>query len=43
LSVGNKSKLEKLSIDFSGNKLNVESYLLPKKSVGKGHKRDKNG
>jgi hypothetical protein len=31
-----------LFVDFSGNKINVEIYPLPKKSVGKGHKRDTN-
>jgi hypothetical protein len=33
----------KLSVDFSGNKISVESYPLPKNSVGKEHNRDTNG
>jgi hypothetical protein len=32
-----------LSIDFSGNKISIESYPLLNKSIGKGHKRDTNG
>jgi hypothetical protein len=30
-------------MDFSSNKISVESYPLPKKSVGKEHSRDTNG